>query len=481
MAVTNWVVRGGELTNPNFIPMPEKPLAHPAPVSCWRCDPLVDAGLPFVPLFPDWIKLDIHPVAQYDYIHVFDHAAKDFEGNGLAILCPTSCEITEQLNGMWSLQMEHPVDEYGKSAFLIEENFIKAMGQVFKIKSTDERYDGASGTVTVYAEHIFYQIGDGWIFALYDQPTEAWFKSCGELLDFLRSRNASEALPGGVDYAARMTYDTNLAYGDAGYYFMTSEGCTFIDALLGDDGVIVQKGGKLYRDNLYFAIVDPELPPDPEDPLTLLFKRNAFDIRVGKNLQGINRRYDTSCMVTYLVVTDRDTGTGIAVAWDAQSPGIVQPLSHHIKRAVWVSFPENTAWRYGLLEQYTMKLFNQHCRPQLGYEINLHDVRKNPDFEITASEQIRVGNSGTLYDARIGGNITLDITETVYDAIRGECLRLTVGDKQSFVSHSIPAMHIDGIEPTIRGTEIWMQDSTGRYLYDSTGRKIVVRSGDPIN
>ena len=47
-------------------------------------------------------------------ICIFDKFATDFSGNGIGLLCPSSCEVTETLNGEYELTMEHPLDELGK-------------------------------------------------------------------------------------------------------------------------------------------------------------------------------------------------------------------------------------------------------------------------------------------------------------------------------------------------------------------------------
>ena len=54
----------------------------------------------------------------YDYISVFAPDETDFSHNGLRILVPTSCEITEVLNGEYSLTITHPHDEWGNWKYI---------------------------------------------------------------------------------------------------------------------------------------------------------------------------------------------------------------------------------------------------------------------------------------------------------------------------------------------------------------------------
>lgn len=47
-------------------------------------------------------------------ICIYDQFATDFGGHGIGPLCPTSCEVTETLNGGYEVKMVHPIDNLGK-------------------------------------------------------------------------------------------------------------------------------------------------------------------------------------------------------------------------------------------------------------------------------------------------------------------------------------------------------------------------------
>ena len=100
-------------------------------------------------------------------------------------------------------------------------------------------------------------------------------------------------------------------------------------------------------------------------------------------------------------------------------------------------------------------------------------MRGNPDFAITADESIRVGDSGRIFDTRLGGEIELEVTGTTYDRITGKCKKLVIGDRQSFVYHPSQTV-VFPLTPEPQGGEVWVKDSTGRYLYDAAGRKIMM-------
>ena len=59
-------------------------------------------------------------------IRIYESDCKDFSKNGLGLLAPSSCTVSETLNGTWELTLEHPLDDAGKWQRLQEERIIVA-------------------------------------------------------------------------------------------------------------------------------------------------------------------------------------------------------------------------------------------------------------------------------------------------------------------------------------------------------------------
>lgn len=59
-------------------------------------------------------------------IRVYDAKATDFTGNGLGGLMPSVCRVTETLGGEYELEIEHPLDEFGKWQRLQLNNIVLA-------------------------------------------------------------------------------------------------------------------------------------------------------------------------------------------------------------------------------------------------------------------------------------------------------------------------------------------------------------------
>ena len=62
----------------------------------------------------------------FPLICVYPPDCNDFSSNGLGPVSPSSCTVTETLNGEWELTLEHPLDEQGKCWRLIEGNILRA-------------------------------------------------------------------------------------------------------------------------------------------------------------------------------------------------------------------------------------------------------------------------------------------------------------------------------------------------------------------
>ena len=59
-------------------------------------------------------------------ICVYPANCSDFSNNGLGVVSPESCTVTETLNGEYELTLVHPIDEQGKWARLAEGCILRA-------------------------------------------------------------------------------------------------------------------------------------------------------------------------------------------------------------------------------------------------------------------------------------------------------------------------------------------------------------------
>lgn len=462
-----WIIRDGYLTNTLFPAMPERPYEPEYPMLGWRIKSGVNSGYPYFELAPTLLPI-ITPVEQNPYICIYDMKTDKtfFEGNGLAILRPTKCEITEILNGEYSLSMTHPIDAEGRWRFIKEYNIIKALGQLFTILQVEWHWTGRDcGEVTVYAEHIFYQLSDPWIFPENYGDTPPKFEHAQDVLAHAQSVMYYHPLDEGqVNYAFEWQNETDMTY-DTPYVYTNTEGRSFLDVIMGNSGILAAKGGELYRDNFHFSI-----KPTMENART-----DAFDIRLGLNERGITKKVDLSTFCSYFRCVD-NFGGWVAWAWNPASFTIAQ-FPHHVIRSCNVTMSEEE-YDFDITDQTATTKFRENCYPVICYEIDLADVRRNPDYaEHNPNFEYRPGNTGRLCDEEAGLNVTIKITETTTDAITGDVIKVTFGSRRSF-NRSGDYPVIIGDEPPAPVGEIPLQDADGFFMYDADGYRMVEAMDD---
>ena len=425
---TTWYVSNGKLTH-DYLPSETLDyMEQPYPHIAWR----VSNGKLTHDYLPEDKTTNFEPVKQRRYITIYDKLSDvaDFNTHGLAVLSPISCEITEELNGKYSLILEHPLDSDGKWKHIKEFNIIKAMEQLFCIVTVTEQ---RPGTITATADHIFYNLNDRGIFPKSFMASNSvqgilalgWNAS----VDY----STAEQKPRVFSFSSDIIQDSALESKSYAKFGSTSDGMSYADMVMGSGNVIDMSGGELYRDNFYFSI--NKRMENSND--------NAFEMRVGKDLTGIKRTVDTSQMCTYFRAyygADKTFGTWFAVSW--ADPSAVFFAPHGIVRSavfnptlpygVTDEHPDKDRIYDQLVTEEALKFFRENCLPKITIEIDLEDINPNGDFaEFTNLPDYRVGNIGTVHDERLGISLRLKITKTVKDAIRGKTKSITVTDQFS--------------------------------------------------
>lgn len=352
-------------------------------------------------------------------LYAADTPQNGFDNNGIAVLCPSACVVHEKINDEFSLSLTHPIDEDGIWRTISAFTHIKALGQIFDVKTVAHDYTGRSGKITVYAEHVSYKMNDLWLF-----PDSVITGNTSN--DLIQSAmNAADAVPfpGSVDYT--FSFDSDIPV-TTGYTRRIENGCTLAEAIIGNGGIQETFGGELYRDNFYFS-----LKQRMEGSLD-----NAFEIRVGLNMEGIKRTVDVETFCSYFRAYDH-LGQWFAIAYDATSYAGL-PIQNSVVRSQ--NFRYDTTdpdVSMANLEREANFYWWKHLAPKITYEVDLRDIRNNPDFAFISNHyRFKVGDYGRIYDDRLGGALELRITETETDALTGEVIKVVFGDLRGFVKES---------------------------------------------
>lgn len=400
------------------------------------------------------------PIKRGEYITIYDSRTPQdkFDTHGLGVLNPTVCEISETLNGSYTLSIEHPIDPYGKWQYIKIHNIIKALGQLFIIRVVEEHWSGSKGSVTANAEHIFYGLND------YLLPHGRSFSASGArnwAKDYINVALtvAKEAYFDGAtnyEYSYGINDRTPVTSVFRDKWNITPEPMNISQLIIGENMLLADTNTQLYRDNFYFSLYERK-----ENT-----KDNAFEIRIGLNLTGIKRTVDSSTLVTHFTGYN-DSGGVFSISWTERTTLKYAP--HAIRKEM--KF-DASSWN-GFVKQVS-DFWSKNCYPLASYEVDLEAAATNSDFEeFTGKADYTVGNKGIVYDKRLGERLELQITGTVIDAIRNKVKKVSFGGTRNFVgSNSYQPVIQEKPVPEVNAFQ-QVRDLEGNFCFDSDGNRII--------
>ena len=474
-----WRYEGGDTPiNGLMAPILQERFTKPYPASLWRIDEN-NGGLPYNDLMLDVLYHEPEPpiptyaVKQKPYITLYrcDTPQDGFDTHGMWVLTPTKCTITEVLNGKYELSMEHPIDPEGRWEYIRENNIIKALGQLFTIRIVNQQWKGNSGKVTCKADHIFYQLADSIIMRGESGITGTRVAEvCRQAVAKIRDEDEGRPPLFHYHFSGSSNMTLTQDYIMANVDFLEKEK-TMVDFIMGSGGVLEGSEGKLHRDNFYYSIYK-----DVEGS-----QKNAFEIRVGKNLTGIKRTIDITTQATHYSVYNQ-FGWGMSLWLDTETMQ-KYGIPHHTVRIKETSFTTNRILSQRGLENYAAIMcremcnreFKELCAPLVSYDVDVFEVKNNPDYtELVDPGGYKVGNSGTIVDPHVG-TLTMEITQTITDALTGEVVNVLFGNRRDFVGKPAQGVIVD--VDTEETTFFQVRDSEGFFCIDSEGALIIEYEG----
>ncbi|SHF29604.1 phage tail spike protein [Caloramator proteoclasticus] len=206
-------------------------------------------------------------------ICVYDKKTKkgEFENIGLGVLDESiATEITEELNGEYSLYLEYPANSK-KANYLVEFNIIKANGQLFRIYKVEREVEKI-GKIKVWARHIFYDLA----FYFIEAAT-------------LVNANMKEAIEGTIPPEAQAVFKFTAPEENI-YPFSIRN----VNALEDFFKILQYYGGEVKRDNFNIEI------------LKQLGTNSGILIKYGKNIKGMRAIIDTNNFATKVYPIGKD-------------------------------------------------------------------------------------------------------------------------------------------------------------------------------
>lgn len=203
-------------------------------------------------------------------IQIYKKKNTNFSKNGDSPIFPSSAVVNAELNGAWTLELEHPIDDRGIWKLIEEEAVIKAPSfngdQLFRVRKIEKSDSG----IEVKAEPIFLDAKDD-CFLTDVRPTG---KNGQQALDMMCAANK------------KYTAESNITRATTAYYQYKN----LISAINGDDSnsFVNRWGGEILYDN-HKVIINERVGGD-----------YGVELLYGKNIKadGLTEEIDMSDVVT---------------------------------------------------------------------------------------------------------------------------------------------------------------------------------------
>ena len=356
---------------------------------------------------------------------VYDSKTQEFSNDGLGAVTPSSCVVSEEINGAFELELTHPVDSFGKWKRLQKNNIIRVNThrgpQVFRIYRVVKNV--VDGTVKVNARHIFYDL-----LANFVEDVRPTGKTGAE---------AGQQILSGCQYLTPFTFSSNITHISTAYYIRQSP----VQAFLGDtnQAFIARWGGEIVRDNYSIAIN------------TRLGADNGVRIAYGKNMAGLEFQEDASGVTTRILPTALTEDNQILLLPEKyiDSPRIadypfpmiaVMDTEFQVGKEVDGAVPYPTVDScYDAMRQFVADRYLAGADiPKLSLSVDFVDWKDITGYEKYRSLlTVNLGDDVTVDYAPFGVSVKLRVCAVSYNCLTDRFETLTVGEKRISVVNSI--------------------------------------------
>lgn len=340
---------------------------------------------------------------------LFSENTISFNTNGLGNLSEAlTCNVTEELNGIYELEMTYPVtgrlfSQIVTSAIIYAEPYENASYQAFRIYRISKPMDGR---ISIYARHISYQTN--WI------PVMPFnYSSLADCFAKLKANSAS---------TNPFTLWTNKTVA-TGHSFDIPQ--SFRACLGGSQGSVLQMyGGDYEWDNW---------------TIKLWLRRgadNGVRIAYGKNL--IDAKQEANIENTYTGVcpywTDEETGTVVTLPEKYILAATASAYPFERIKTVDFSTDFDTQPTVAQLRARTNQYItaNDIGYPNISIDVNFVALWQSEEYkDIAPLEQVQLGDTVTVDIERLGISMQSRVVEYTYDVLKGRYKSVTIGDAKS--------------------------------------------------
>ena len=371
---------------------------------------------------------------------------ENFDKNGDMTIEPTSCVLDQSINEVDSVELEHPIDDFGRWRYIVENGVIKGNApngkQLYRIKKIRVSDSG----VYASAKPIFMDAKDD-CFMVDVRPTN---KTGQEALSMILSRNPKYS---GI---------SNIGKRNTAYYILKNA----VEAINGaDNSFITRWGGEIQYDN-FTVIINDKVGSD-----------NGVELLYGKNIleDGLRETISVDDVVTRIVPKSYNGYT-----LEGNAPWVDSPnasLYPIIKTKV-IEYPnirlkidvQSDDENEDIIVCDTLAQLRTELRKAAAAEFSVNEIDR-PSVTISAHiailqnteeyknyknlESIRLGDTVHCRHHKLDITSTARVTQMTWDLIKGEPATLTIGKTEK--------TFIDRVTTSVASTE-----------------KALTRSGDVI-
>lgn len=334
-------------------------------------------------------------------ITIYDKSSTNFTNLGLGTLLPFQCNITEELNGMYELELIHNYDSLKKYNLLENERIILANTpngrqpfRIYRVVHTME-------SITVNARHIFYDLLDNYITNL------SISGSANEVLKSIINRFV---------YSTNFKFETNIKKSGSIILDKESPISAFLNADNDKPKFIQSFGGEILRDNFNIKILEN------------IGEDKGYTIRYGKNLLGLTVDEDYSNVVTRVYAYGKDN---INVVVDSEN------INNYL-------YPKIVSQDFGdigdtsTLRTRARDFLKTSDKPTVNIDVNFVLLSKTEEYkEFQFLEDIKLGDILTIYNQKMNFSKKAKVISYVYDAISDSYINVVLGDFLNILTDSI--------------------------------------------
>lgn len=381
-------------------------------------------------------------------IRLFKKNETDFDHNE-HILQPTKCEVSEDENGIFELDYESLLNKEIEVGSIIKAPTPRGE-QLFRIYKPTHTLR----KTTAKARHIFYDLLSN--FLEDSRPTQT--TGSGALASIL----------GGTLYPHRFEGISNIANTSTAYYVRKNP----VQAILGLDNCLVKNwGGYIKRDN--FTIRHIENGRD-----------NGYEIRYGKNLQGIREEIDDSKVVTKIMPTWVVENVVHMLPEKYVDSPLIANYPHPKVAEIRINVPESVSNKVDYVRTEAAKYFSEHDidKPIINYKVDFISLRKISEYkDFVWLEELDLYDVVNVIVPKMDLQLKSNVISYKYDCIKERFNQIEIGNFTNSLAKNTSSLikEIDNkIDVKASELEAKQQEATDKLAGVNGGNIVIRRTAD---